>query len=399
MTASGSNALTIDLEAATRHLFEGLNSRRRMELIEHTPFSMIDGVLGDAYTISSIYHYTQDDSWWNLFLKRIQALIDVLRSHRFDAEGLLGGLSGLAYLLHVSKRSDGEFNNAISSLADRITTLAERRMWKVRNSIGVSREDYDFSTGLAGTAHFLFSVGGQGYPIARKICDGFLERARQPFPDSFWTCAGDLGERMIENNPRLSSGMRDLGFAHGISSVITTLKRGFGVFREKEYLDAAEKLCDHFIDDLQRHNNQGISYYEYPFQLDKGKSLSPLSRQAWCYGLPGLQVAIAGIPTLEEKIYSLLDYPDSYLDPVAGDFDGMGLCHGIAGRQYVSDQLSLPASESWLDGMKLHIRGFLGGDPLSTNLSFWEGIGGTLAVMSAYEKEINYAPALGVLGA
>lgn len=383
---------------ATNYLFDGLASPQRFEKITETPFSMIDGALGDAYTASCMFHYTKNELWWDLFIERVALLVKALQTYRFDYEGLLGGLSGLAYVLQISRRNDDEFSNAIASLQNRIITLAERRLWNLHNDIGTKRDDYDFSLGLAGTAYYLFTAGGEGLPLAKRICDEFATRTVSSFPASFWTCSQDIDKTMVENFPELSAGMRDLGFAHGLGSVIFTLKQGYRVFNNENYIQAAKTLCTVFVDDIHMHNREGISYYQTPSPLKGVDTNSQIARQAWCYGTPSLEIAVSGEQILEEKIYSSLTYDQSYFDPKTGDFDEMGVCHGVAGRQYIANRLSLKTGAGWKDTIDSHISDFIDKDLADADLSFWHGAGGTLAVHNAHVFDCDYAPALTILG-
>ncbi|MCQ9344099.1 lanthionine synthetase LanC family protein [Corynebacterium kozikiae] len=383
---------------AIDYLYSGLTSPKRVKVVGKSPFSMIDGNLGDAYTASTMFHYTNDERWWEFLIDQVSSLTSLLRKNRFDQEGLLGGLSGLAFLLNRSKRNDSDFKRAIDSLLGRINTLTERRLWTVHNSIGVKRENYDFALGLSGTAHFLFSIGEKGLPLAKKICDEMADRSKDCFPDCYWTCANDLDSSMVENIPGLVSGLRDLGFAHGVSSVINTLKCGYQVFNENRYLHAAEEICEIFVENIKQNDGQGISYYEIPSPLQETPLSSPLARQAWCYGIPSLEISIAGLRTLKENIYSCLEYPNSYFDPIEGHFEDMGLCHGVAGRQYIADKLQLPVGGTWQVDMRKHVDSFLTRHQTETDLSFWHGIAGTLAVTVAIDSKMSYAPAMEVLG-
>lgn len=392
--------ITNDVSVIADQLFTGLSSKQRRSVIERTPFSMIDGAMGDAYTASCMYYYTQDEKWWNLLLSHTEMMVDTLRTHRFDQEGLLGGLSGIAYLLNASKRSSEEFVSAVQGLTGRITVLVERRMLSMSNRVGVRREDYDFAQGIAGTAHFLFSVGEAGFATARRICDWFAQMSTRSFPENFWTSSIDLDEDMIRQNPELNAGMRDLGLAHGIGAVIATLKKGYEVFQDPRYLTAAKHLCDAYIVNMATHEGKGISFYETPsFDGELSEVIpSPIARQAWCYGTPSMEVAIAGCPELEHQIYSTLSYGEDYFDPDLGHFNEPGVCHGIPSRWYIAEKLNLPCGDNWKSEMQQQINDFLHKDANESDLSFWHGIGGTLAVWFAAETTKTYAPALEILG-
>lgn len=388
----------IALEHLDAHLFEGLSSDHRTERISHSPFSMIDGALGDAYTASALYHATEDQKWWDLLMNRVSTLVEVLRTRRFDQGGLLGGLSGMAYLLTVSRRNEEEFSNALSRLNSRISTLAERKLWDLHRSIGKRREDYDYAVGLAGIAHYLFVADEQYRGLAKQICNEFAELSLQPLPHSFWTGAADLDPAMVKHTPELGNGMRDLGFAHGIAGVVAVLKVGHKVFEDPSYLTAATRLMDVLVADIAKHNHSGLSYFQTPSPASNPPRPSTKSRQAWCYGTPSAEISAAGCQLLEQQLNSSLVHGKDYFDPQLGSFNDSGLCHGVAGRQYLADQLGFAASASWLEHVENQITHFLSGPSTGVDLSFWHGIGGTTAVWAGRESSHGYAPALTILG-
>lgn len=386
------------LEYLESHLFTGLTSDARSKQIRNTPFSMIDGALGDAYTASCLHHVTEKPKWRELFETRIGQLAQVLRTHRFDQEGLLGGLSGMGYVLLASRRDDADFSNALASLTARIETLSERRLWQLSKRVSKRREDYDHALGLAGTAYFLFYRSGPALQIAESICQKFSELATRDMPESFWTCATDLDPAMIAHAPEASNGIRDLGFAHGIAGVVATLRRGYEVFGNQDYLDAAERLCQTLINDVAHHGGEGASYFQLPHVDADQEHPAVKARQAWCYGVPGIEIAVAGCRPLEHAVQQALRRGDDYFDPQLGAFDDGGLCHGIPGRRYLADRANLPSSPGWDRRINAQVEVFVNHPPTETDLSFWHGIGGTLSVWSAVQRDGEYAPALSVLG-
>lgn len=391
-------AKTMMLESLSDRLYSSLTTNVRCAEISQTPFSMIDGALGDAYTASSFYYLTEDDKWWDLFTSRVSLLAEVLRNQRFDQAGLLGGLSGMAYVLAMSRRSEGEFTQALSSLNTRITDLGTKQLWNLHSSVGKRREDYDYAVGLSGIAYYYLAAGHSHIPLAQKICDEFTELSRQPLPNSFWTDASDLDPAMITQTPELGSGMRDLGFAHGIAGVIAVLNMGYHYFGKSDYLTAATALMDVVVKDINEHDNLGPSYFQTPHPVNGHPYPSLQARQAWCYGTPSVELAAAGNSQLQQQLNMSLIHGDDYFDPHLGYFNESGLCHGVAGRQYVADQLRLPMANSWSDDLDQYIHEFLSETSDHKDVSFWHGLGGAAAVWAGKHSQRGYPPALTILG-
>lgn len=379
-------------------LFIGLSSRERKDQVTKHPFSMIDGSLGDAYTASCFYHITGDDKWWKLLLEQTGTLASYLRSVRFDEGGLLGGLSGMAFVLQASRRSEEDFSNALAGLNTRIHYLVDKKLWNLRSEVSKRRQDYDYAVGVTGIAYWAFFMGGKHLALAEKICRQLVDLVQEELPGCFWTAASDLEPDLLVQLPETNKGLRDLGFAHGICGVIRLLQLASETFNDASFETAADKLFSVLLNDIAFYSGTGVSFFETPLAAGEPKNPSHKSRQAWCYGLPSVELAAFGSQHRQQCLDQVLNLQEDYLDPQQGFFDETGICHGIAGRQYLADQLGSLCGEYWKTDLHSQIHAFLDLPCSESDLSFWHGIGGSASVWAGMHDDKNYAPALAILG-
>lgn len=388
---------TSDISEAVEILRREITSEERNALVEQTPFSLIDGYLGDAYTAASFAAVYDSEEWREIFLQRIELLIEVLKYQRFDDATLLGGLSGLVFLLSTSRTVPEEFGSAIEVLTRRIRDLSDRKLRLLDEQVSMRRSHYDYASGVAGVAYLGLSCESDRMrDYATKIVQKLAEYALGDFPENFWTAANDLDEQLIDRMPQASRGVRDLGFAHGIGGVLRVLALASDGEKGGDYEQAFSNLYQQLLRDIERRNYEAVGYFDLPDEGGDAAIRTPNARNAWCYGLPSVELALSGRPEGQE-LTAILKPNASYLQPADGGFNGLGVCHGIAGRIYLADKLGTSYGDQWDSGIASQVTEFVSGGRAPECLSFWHGMGGTLSVIAGREAS-RYPHQLSILG-
>lgn len=391
-------------------LFAELGSPERREAVAVDPFDMDHGLLGDAFTATALYDATGDPRWRELTATRLGQLSQLLYTRRVDRMGLVGGLTGFLLLLEHSGTDPVVREGVTAAVTRRIRHLAEIALQRMQSRIGVSGEDYGYSAGVAGVAHYLMGDTSER-PLVRQICDQLADLAGRPFPDNFWTPVADLPEDLVKEHPSLTFGGRDLGFGTGLAGVARVLAEAAVTLGDRRYRDAALALVDVAVEDLHAHSGGGISGWQSPpFRGADGRDAgadggggagvpgaTPSPGHRWCDGLPGWELAVAGDRCLMQRLYAAARYDTDYLDPRRGNFTGPGLGHGVAGRLCLADLVGLPDDPGWTELLRYALRGYADGIAGDAGPGFLEGIGGAVAVWLGRVSG-SYSPVLRLIG-
>ncbi|AHW63040.1 Acyl-CoA oxidase [Corynebacterium glyciniphilum AJ 3170] len=378
-------------------LYADLTAPARIRTVSRQPFKRDSGVLGDAFTAFSMFHSTAEERWLRLAEDHIDRLESAVYDQRVDRVGLSNGLTGLLLLLDTGDDRMTQRRRLVEVLERRVEALADNIIMKVRGDSGMDRRDYSYATGLAGVAH-RFLVAGRNERLAQRIADLFADLSGRPFPYGFWTPPCLLGDRVLEREPELSFGARDLGFGMGLAGVVSTLREAATVFGGGRYLHAAGRLVDEIRIDIDQHHGRGVSSYQVAPLAGEQPAASAPSTPTWSTGLPGVESAVADSPWLMQKLYPGLHCGEEYLDPMVGDFLRPGVCNGLAGRLYLADLVGLPDDPRWDVSLEKMLRGYVD-SVVSHDPGFWEGYGGASVVWLSRHCPKGYAPTLAVLGA
>lgn len=384
-------------------LYEDLSSPAWRGRATACPFDIDTSVLGDAFTSLSMLHHTSDTRWAALLNQQVSELTDTLYAMPFSRLGVMDGIGGLLLALSIADTYPGAVDistDTVAALESRLTRLAEDAMGRLRSGIGASFWDYGYGTGLAGLAHHLF-VLGRAPRLAQRICDLFADMAESSFPEGFWTPAAELSAETVEAYPELMFGERDLSFGLGVTGIISVLNDAHRNTGNERYLDAASLMLSEVIEDLGHYGGAAISRFQVPSCT--GTSVSPTDAEGhtWFSGLPALEMAVAGSDRLTDEFYPSCQPDDAYLDATSGNFDSIGLCHGLAGRLYLADVVGLEEASTWATDLEGALHRYVEldrDDPHRVSADFWDGAGGAAAVWFGRTGADGHAPALRVLG-
>lgn len=277
--------------------------------------------------------------------------------------GLFGGIASLAWIAqHLASMPDGadSADDASSSgdaedsnvpIDDILLDVVRQEPWP---------RDYDLIGGLVGIGvYFLERLPGSAARAGLEQIVRQLEAIAEP---------GDPGVRWFTPARRLPDWQRqlapdgyyNLGLAHGIPGIIALLghcvSQGIATPRAERLLTAAMEWL--LTRDHPGHGRSRFENWELP---GTRSTASRGSRQAWCYGDPGIAVAIlsAGWALSQAEwvriAMSVLHDSVRQASVDAGVVDA-ALCHGAAGLAHIynrvfqltGDELVGHAAREWL---------------------------------------------------
>jgi hypothetical protein len=204
--------------------------------------------------------------------------------------------------------------------------------------------DYDLVSGLAGFAVYALerveNRRAGALPVLERIVDQLAGLAVETAgaPGVTWWTSPEL--LIPATRAAAPDGYYNCGLAHGVPAVIAVLAgaSAAGVAR-------ARPLCERAVAWLlaQRRDAPDGSQIPYTVEIPPATAPKP-TRAAWCYGDPGVAVALlwagqlAGEPGWVDAALDLARAAAARRDERAGVVDA-GVCHGAAGLALVFDRL------------------------------------------------------------
>lgn len=255
---------------------------------------------------------------------------------------LFGGLAGAGWI--VTRLADEATADLVCDAIDDV----------VLDRLDTAEHPYDLVHGLVGIA--LYAVerrrSQRGPELARRVVELLEHRALTPDDPARWRAGGErrsgtglvwwdpadqLPEHMAAQYP---SGWFNLGIAHGMPGIIGAMARlvsaGIETERARRLLEGA---CDFVLASAPPARPA-----RFPACLHPDQVRAPATRLAWCYGDPGIAVALlAAARALDRPDWSTeaIDIARAMSDRTleeSGVIDA-GLCHGAAGVAHVFNRL------------------------------------------------------------
>ncbi len=246
--------------------------------------------------------------------------VDVLAEHAsrgFTDISLYGGAAAAGFTIaHISEPGTAE--DSLGGIDRLLAAALAGEHWS---------EQYDLISGLAGVGVYLLERGDA--PVARAVLDrliGHLLATREVTPHgSTWHTRPDL--LPARQRAMYPDGYYNCGVAHGVPGVIALLGRVAPL--DPKYRALAE--------DVLRWLDHEATDGRYPSWFAAGDSRIP-ARTAWCYGDPGVAVAMWGarerLGLSVEPARALAErcttrsLAESYVEDA-------GICHGAAGLAHL----------------------------------------------------------------
>jgi lantibiotic modifying enzyme len=301
------------------------------------PQSLADGPAGKAL----FFHYLDQARPGQGHDERALAHLEAAIAATAEAStvpGLYSGFSGVAWVLeHLTGRlldppAPGEEDPG-EEVAAALASYIDRTPWV---------DDYDLISGLVGLG--VWAVERAPRPLGREAAESITRRlselAERRDDGITWLTPP---ERMLQSEAvKFPQGLYNLGVAHGVPGVIGILGEmvaaGLAAGEARELLAGAVGWL------LRQTLPAGSpSRFAYSVVPGGGEESSP-SRLAWCYGDPGIAVALlvaaraAGELEWERQAVATARVAAARPRGDGGVTDG-GLCHGAGGLAHLYNRL------------------------------------------------------------
>ena len=308
---------------------------------------LASGVAGQALFYGYLSLHTGEERWADLALELLDKAGEAVASFPMT-ESLYSGFTGIAWVGdHLRGRlfeGDPDENREVD---EALLSAFEHPDWP---------GEYDLINGLVGLG--VYALEGLPRPSAAAVLERIVarlaERARDEPEGAAWFSPPErIPEHQRKEHPE---GFFNLGLSHGAAGIVAVLGGACAAGTA-----GARPLLDRAMDGLLARRLPADGICCFPHFYVPGVE-TRASRLAWCYGDPGMAVALlvagrgAGEPEWErialEVARSAARRPE-----VEARVQDAGLCHGAAGvahifhRMYVTtgDEELAAAARSWYE--------------------------------------------------
>jgi hypothetical protein len=237
------------------------------------------------------------------------------------------GLAGLGWTLtHIL---DGD---------DSLEVLDEALVELVKNERTTG--GYDLAQGLTGVGvYFLERLVTGGGDVAREglelVIDALARRAHVTDDGITWLTPSAIGPESYRDE--YPEGFFDCGLAHGTPGVVAFLGRAAAL---PDRPVVAQRLCDAALRWIAAQRQERDPHGRFPAMMAKGHAVER-ARAAWCYGDPGVAVALWGVASRLGTSTSLAletAHDCATRDPQTCGVRDTALCHGTVGMAHLCNR-------------------------------------------------------------
>jgi hypothetical protein len=252
--------------------------------------------------------------------------------------GAFGGVGGLLAGIRAGSAVTSEVIALAELTAIQIDRWLEQATWRRRD---VAWRDYDLFNGPAGLLLCGADANGPTAPFdgaAQHLADLCSSPDLEPL-----RAGTDIDPRSAFNVGRINTGM-----GHGVTGVAAALRHATETLDDgQQYLPALSRAGAWLVNEAYLADGDFITWP--PIGRDRAiPSRHPDTRQAWCYGTPGIAWTlweigrVLGDPAMQDLgVEAMRSFCLNFREAVHLDAhdvgEHLGMCHGAAGTMMVAD--------------------------------------------------------------
>lgn len=307
-------------------------ARRKTSRRSVADASLVQGLAGLAVFFGYLSRAGLGDRYESAARRYLDAAGDAVGAVTMGPS-LYGGFTGIAWAFaHLERQLFGSSDDRSTDAVDEtLRELVHRRGW---------RGDYDLIVGLVGLG--VYALETLPAPAAVACLEGVVDRLeetshRGPDGVSWHTAPELLSPWQLKLCP---NGYYNLGLAHGCPGVIALLGAAWAAGIRRH---ATRRLLDGGVTWLLNHERRERTGTRFSAWISPGLP-SEDCRSAWCYGDPGVAVALfwaargVGQPAWEKEALRIARSAAARRPEKSGVQDA-GLCHGAAGLALIFNRM------------------------------------------------------------
>lgn len=251
---------------------------------------------------------------------------------------IFSGYAGIGLCIESLSKNGTRYARLIKSINEIISEIFEKYIRDLNKAKFCFMRDYDVISGVSGILSYtlnqselrLVNAEIKDYLIFR--CQNIL-LGKENVPGFYIPKENQFIE---EDKKIFKNGNFNLGMAHGVPGIVISLCKIYNQNRDWKTEEAIRKCANFlvmFLDETEVRWGAYVSFEEYL----EGKIKNVATRDAWCYGTPGVSYAlyVAGV-SIKENRYK--DIAVRAMMSVTKNLQGIyspTFCHGFAGVAYI----------------------------------------------------------------
>lgn len=289
------------------------------------------GNAGQALLFAYLAKATGESKYWDHVADLLSSCADRMQQDSLP-KTLYGGFIGVAWVFaHLARQGIASADVDLSDVDTAVLSALERGVW---------RGDFDLIRGLAGISVYLLeripeTSAIQGLSL---VNEELVRGASMDENGASWVTPP--GMLPLRKRMKYASGVADLGMAHGAPGIVAALSRiHLGVTGNP----GSERLLREAVRWILAQQLRDDPISRFPYVIAPGNEPEP-TRLAWCYGDPGVAVAlVAASDALQDR--GILEHAVDVAIEAGkrtGDDTGVAdasICHGSAGLAHIFNRL------------------------------------------------------------
>ena len=224
--------------------------------------------------------------------KYLEIVNDYMGKNNIYDISLFDGLCGVGFAAHCMSDQGKRYQSFIKSLNEYIVDIAESNILKYKE-LPLNELFYDIMYGLTGTANYLLNF--QSEPNVKKTLLHILQyltdicKAGDNNIPRFAIRSDESQLFPLENSPEIR--YVNLGVAHGIPGMLLILCKSYesGVYVQDQ-LEAIKYLAEFIFNSCIKDSDDIFWETQKILGMEQEKAVP--SRDAWCYGTPGVAYSL-----------------------------------------------------------------------------------------------------------
>jgi hypothetical protein len=293
------------------------------------PGSVAQGHCGPALACGYFDRCFQGEGWDVSAHEHLTRAVQGTEAQPMHAAGLFAGLSGVAFTAGYLSHDGTRYRRLLQHLDEDALEMVADELGRDTGS-GVAVGAFDVISGWAGiTAYLVTREGTRVAPLTRQVVRRLVELTHEADGLPGWHTPGPLivDRAMAQRHP---GGVHNCGMAHGVTGLLAALCLAHRHGVDVPGLEDAVRRSAHWLAAQKADGG-----FPAVVPLDAAQRVAP-ARDAWCYGGPGVAVALRQAGELlgdpELRTLATASIAEVLRRPVAARrIDGPGFCHGEAG--------------------------------------------------------------------
>ncbi|QBD82872.1 lanthionine synthetase [Ktedonosporobacter rubrisoli] len=322
-----------------------LAKQQAMSFWGWSPSSLSSGFGSTALLFLFLARSFPEQNWEYMARDHLRLAAEHTRQQPLMQPGLFGGSSGLASVVALFAQDDRRYQRTAHILNERVAQQVLQTQWRRGQASGVADADYDIITGAAGILGYLSTLDQSAkytQEAIQQLLGYLIWLAERDEAHGYerWFLPPELYPTELQQKS-YPDGYFNCGLAHGIPGPLAALSAAWHAGHRVPGQQAAIRSLVRWIIDHQLRASWGISWPAgVPLRQSYSRSewsMLPPSRDAWCYGSPGISRALwlAGTALDDTDLcHRALEAIESVLQRsiTMRRIDSVTFCHGVAGQ-------------------------------------------------------------------